>query len=394
MIQYAKMPKARKKRETLLMITWRDIRSPFAGGAEQLTHGILKRLTQDYDVTVLSSAFPNCRLKETIDKVKYIRLGHKKNNYIGVYNWRIYFSVIRYWWKFIRGKQRFDVVIEQINNIPFLYALYADKRTIIYINQLCRQNWFYQVPKILALVGYFIFEPLYLWLLRNRKVITISQSTKNDLLEYGFKNQNIGIIRKGIVLKPVSSPRTIKKYKRWTLLSLGAIRGMKQTHQQLLAFELAKKDIPELKLKIAGSVSHDYGMTVLKMLEVSKYRRDMEYMGSVRRGEKRRLMQCAHLVLMTSVKEGWGLVVTEAASQGTPAVVYSTSGLKDSVVHRRTGLICRKNTPETMAKNIVKLYKDKKLYRKLQKEAWQWSQEMTYENVYRDFRKLLSRYTQ
>src|SRR3989338_9108259 len=159
-----------KKKKKLLLITWRDIESPFAGGAETLTHEILKRVTNQYDVTVLTSAFPHCKLKKTIDKVKYIRLGHKKNNYIGVYNWRIYFSVFRYHFAHIRGKEHFDVIIEQINNIPFLYALYGNKNTTLYVNQLCRQNWFYQVPRLAAFIGYFFFEPICLWLLKGKKV--------------------------------------------------------------------------------------------------------------------------------------------------------------------------------------------------------------------------------
>ena len=46
----------------------------------------------------------------------------------------------------------------------------------------------------------------------------------------------------------------------------------------------------------------------------------------------------AHVLLMTSVREGWGLVVTEANACGTPAVVYNVPGLRDSVRNEETGL--------------------------------------------------------
>jgi len=36
--------------------------------------------------------------------------------------------------------------------------------------------------------------------------------------------------------------------------------------------------------------------------------------------------------LVTSVREGWGLVVTEAASVGTPSYGYDVPGLRDSIL--------------------------------------------------------------
>ena len=56
----------------------------------------------------------------------------------------------------------------------------------------------------------------------------------------------------------------------------------------------------------------------------------------------------------TSVKEGWGLIVTEAGSQGTPAIVYDVDGLRDIVVESETGVIFNsKNKPEELAKKII-----------------------------------------
>ncbi len=42
------------------------------------------------------------------------------------------------------------------------------------------------------------------------------------------------------------------------------------------------------------------------------------------------LMRRATVLCSTSVKEGWGLVVTEANSMGTPALVYDIDGLRSA----------------------------------------------------------------
>ena len=42
-------------------------------------------------------------------------------------------------------------------------------------------------------------------------------------------------------------------------------------------------------------------------------------------------MSRAHVLAVTSVREGWGLVVSEAAALGTPTVAYRVPGLRESV---------------------------------------------------------------
>ena len=379
-----------KTKKKVLMITWRDIKSPFSGGAENLSHHILKELKSKYEITVWSSAFPNCKRFEKIDGIQYIRMGSKKFNFIGPYNWRVYFTVFRYYWFTNKRNINFDVVIEQINNIPFLFSLYGKNKAFIYINQLCRENWFHQLPWVFAVLGYYIFEPVYLWLLRNKKVITISQSTKNDLLKFGFKEKNINIIPVAIDIKPIKNSKSLKKFKDFSLLSLGNIREMKRTLDQIKSFEIAKKTIPKLKLYIAGAPSGGYAAKVFDLIHRSVYKKDIVYLGSISKQQKIKIMQKCHCLLVTSIKEGWGLVVTEAASQGTPSIVYNVGGLRDSVKKNKTGLICDINTPENLAKNICKLYKNKSLYNKLQNNGLNWNRELTYNNSAKTFLEIIN----
>ena len=102
-------------------------------------------------------------------------------------------------------------------------------------------------------------------------------------------------------------------------------------------------------------------------------------------------MQKCHCLLVTSIKEGWGLVVTEASSQGTPSIVYNVDGLRDSVKNNKTGLICEVNSPENLAENIFKLYKNKSLYNKLQNNGLNWSKKLTYNNSAKTFLNIINR---
>lgn len=77
--------------------------------------------------------------------------------------------------------------------------------------------------------------------------------------------------------------------------------------------------------------------------------------------------------------------MTEANSQGTPAVVYDADGLRDSVKNNETGIICQKNNPENLADNIVNLLENKEKYEMLRKNAWEWSKKINFEKSYKDF---------
>ena len=57
----------------------------------------------------------------------------------------------------------------------------------------------------------------------------------------------------------------------------------------------------------------------------------MTFFGRVDEETKRQLMAQAHVLIVTSVREGWGLVVDEAAAVGTPSIGYNVPGLRDSV---------------------------------------------------------------
>jgi len=362
-----------------LWLTWKDRKHPQAGGAETVNEELAKRLVQGgHEVIILTSGFKNVPGEEVTDGYKVIRLGNK---------WTVYYRAYQYYKKNLQGWA--DVVIDEINTIPFFAKHYAYEKNILFVHQLCRKVWFYQMIFPLSVLGYFL-EPIYLRLLRDRSVITVSQSTKNNLMKYGFKDENIKIISEGIDLEPLESADEIKKFEKFTILSFGSVRAMKRTDDIIKAFELAKEKIPRLSLVIAGDFGGGFGRRALKLARSSKFKKSIEFCGKVNGERKVELMQKSHLLCAASVKEGWGLVVTEANSQGTPAVVYDVDGLRDAVRNGETGLVCEKNTPESMAENIVELYSDKNKYEKLRRSALRWSREINFEKSYRDFETIVS----
>jgi glycosyltransferase involved in cell wall biosynthesis len=363
----------------ILWLTWKDLGNPLAGGAERVNEEIAKRLVENgHEVVFLTANFPGGMAEETVDGYKVIRLGNR---------WSVYWKAYRFYTKHMTGWA--DLVIDEVNTMPFFAKFYVKEKNILFVHQLCREIWFYQMFFPLNLAG-FALEPLYMRLFNDCKVITISDSTKKDLKRFGFKDCNIKIICEGTDIAPVKDIDKIRKCTKPTLLSFGSIRSMKRTTHILKAFEIAKCKIPDLELIIAGDNNNCYGRKVFRMAQMSKFSSSIHILGKVGKEGKIELMQKTHILLSTPVKEGWGLVVTEANSQGTPAIVYNVDGLRDSVRNNSTGIVCDKNTPFEIANNIISLLKNKDTYNRLRYNAWAWSLVHNFENSYKLFIKYIT----
>lgn len=367
----------------ILWTTWKDHKHPGAGGAELVARELTLRMAAEgHDVTVLTCGYPGAPATELEDGIRFIRVGSSRYFHP--------FQAMAYYVQHMRG--RFDVVIEEIEGCaPYFIAFFERraKRFLLY-HQLGRINWLYEVPKPFSYIGYKVAAPAATRLIAMSKapVITVSESTRNVLARYGFSKERTHIISEGLPVKPLKNLHDVTKYARPTVLSFGAMRAMKRTIDQIKAFEIARQQVPDLQMKIGGSTKGSYGNEVLRYIENSPYRQDIEVLGKVSTEAKAELMQKSHIIFVTSVEEGWGLTVSEANGQGTPAVVYDVSGLRDSVRHGETGIVTEPD-PRALAAGAVELMDHRDKYERLRRNAWRWSKELTFDRSYADFKNII-----
>ena len=366
----------------ILWLSWKDRGHPQWGGAEVLTHELRKRLcAEGHAVTLLTSGYRGAAAHEICSGIETIRVGASRYSHP--------LKAIAHFHRHLRNK--FDILIEEVNATPYFSVLSerVAKRFLLY-HHLEREVWLHEAPPPLNLLGYHVFEPLATRALGMAGVplITVSESTRQEMIGYGFRPELTNIISEGIELAPLADLDEGQKFARPTMLSLGSVRAMKRTLDQVKAFELAKPNVPELQLKIAGDASGSYGKQVLEYIARSPYAKDIDYVGRIAPRDKPKLMRSCHFIAVTSVKEGWGLIVTEAASQGTPAIVYDVPGLRDSVRHGRTGLVTAES-PGAMAAGISELMHDKQRYQELRHAAWEWSKNITFDQSYKDLKTIL-----
>jgi glycosyltransferase involved in cell wall biosynthesis len=105
------------------------------------------------------------------------------------------------------------------------------------------------------------------------------------------------------------------------------------------------------------------------------------FTGQVSEEEKARALRRAHLLVHTSIREGWGLNVIEANAMGTPAIAYPVGGLVDSTVHGQTGIVTRTETPESVVEGVLPLLNNPGEYDRLRLNAWERAKTFVWQRV-------------
>lgn len=361
----------------ILILSWRDIKNPSAGGAEVLTHEICKRLVKKgHQVTIISGKFNNAKTKETIDRVQIIRPANFSPQSLTDYlHWPLFLKKIKN--TINKLENQIDIIIDQVHGLPNFSQLYVKKPLVFFPLEVAREIWNYQVPFPGNLLGIFL-ENIYLRLGRNHQFITISTSTARDLKQYGINK--IAIIKPGINPPPANLP---KKTENPSFICLGRIAKMKRLEDSIKAFAITKSKYPKIRLHIIGKGPQ---FSSLKRLTTNlRLQNSITLHGFVNEKQKYILLSQSWALLSTSVREGWGLNVIEAAIVKTPTLAYKIPGIVDTVINNKTGLITNSNNPNELAKLMQKLIKDKKLRQKLGHEVKNHSRQYSWDKTTDEF---------
>lgn len=337
----------------ILILNWRDIQNPRAGGAELLTHEMAKRwISAGHPVTVFSERFDGAAREELVDGVRIVR----KGRWWSVHFWAMIYYVLRF-------RPVTDVIVDEVHWFPFFSVLYAPTKTVLLVCEVAHPLFFRLFPFPAAVVGRMI-EKAYVFCYRSIPVLAISDSTRDALITEGVNPRQITVLPMGLSL-----PRLAKWYPkspRFTLIVVARLHVLKGVADAIDAFARIQARELNVQLWIVGGDSDGYQKELERRAHDLGVAGRIAFFGRVSEEKKFELLARAHILLMPSIHEGWGLVVSEAASQGTPAVGYRTSGVKDVIVHGRTGILVEAGKPEKLATEAVKLWIDKERYARFQ----------------------------
>lgn len=349
----------------ILLLNWRDLHHPQAGGAEVWTHEVARRLVdRGHQVTVFSGRAEGTARSEVVDGVVIRRAG-------GQVTTRLH---AKRWFRRAHGERIFDVVVEEINTIPYFARRWSRLPTVVLIHQLAREVWWHEAHRSVAWLGR-LLEP---WALRACRgpVIALSESTRRDMLALGFPSQSAVVAMTGIDISDDGGAAAERDPNR--IVYVGRIAPSKRVGDLVRALAIVRRSVPQAHLVVVGRGSEREEGRLRRTTLALGVSDAVELRGYVAADEKRRLLESARLVAMCSVREGWGMAVTEANAVGTPAAVYRVPGLVDSTRHDQTGLVTDPN-PEALSAAIVRLMTDQSLFDRLSAGASAWARELTWE---------------
>jgi glycosyltransferase involved in cell wall biosynthesis len=353
----------------ILAINWEDLKNPQAGGAEVHLQEILKRIAQKgHEITLLCSSFPGAKPTEEFDGIRIIRKGFR-------YNFNL---VAPFAFKALLREKNWDIVIEDINKIPFYTPLYHRLPLLVIIPHLFSDTVFKEINFVLGLYIYLSEKPIPA-IYRGFKFMVISESTKEDLVKRGIPPDDIFVIKCGIDQALYRVDPQVKKETDPTVIYLGRLKKYKSIDHLLAGFSLVLGKIPEAQLVIVGE--GDYKGHLMDFAKKLGLEKKVEFTGYVDKYEKVKRLQKSWVAVYPSLKEGWGLTNIEANACGTPVIASNVPGLKDSVIDGQTGLLFEYGNVQELSECMVKILSDKEHRETLIRGGISWARSFNWDEV-------------
>jgi glycosyltransferase involved in cell wall biosynthesis len=306
------------------VVAWRDLDDPEAGGSEIHADEIMKRWSSaGLEIKSWTSAVPG--RASLVERNGYIaqRAGGRYEIFPAV--------VLR--GLFSRRSNRPDAVVEIWNGMPFLSPLWHRGRRLILIHHVHGEMWQMTLPGLLGRMGWLMEHRLAPPFYRKSPIATLSTSSRMEI-EERLRLRSVSVVPPGI--SPFFKPGLVRS-EAPLVVAVGRLVPVKRFELLIRHFVEVRKTVPSACFVIVGE---GYLRTELEQLIRECGAEDwISLPGRISDNELLDLYQRAWLVTSSSLREGWGMSLTEAAACGTPSVAVDIAGHRDAVKNGSSGLL-------------------------------------------------------
>jgi glycosyltransferase involved in cell wall biosynthesis len=219
--------------------------------------------------------------------------------------------------------------------MPFFSRLVARCPVLVLVHHVHREQWSAVVGPVFARIGWWMesrFAPL---LYRGCRYLTVSDETRRELAGLGIATSRTAVVRNGLDDPP---PVRAERDRDPTLVVVGRVVPHKRVEHAVDVVARLAHRWPKLRLEVVG---HGWWLDNLrKHIDERDVADRVTLHGFVDEQDKHEILARSWVHLCPSVKEGWGIVIMEAAVHGVPSVAYRRAGgVAESIVDNRTGLL-------------------------------------------------------
>ena len=361
----------------ILFLTWKDIKHPRAGWAEVVMLEYAKRLVQDWHkVTWFASGFKWWEKEEVIEGIQIIR--KYSINTIYFFAWK--------WYKKFKKSNKIDLILDEAGWIPLLSPLYEKNIPIYFFAHHIATDeynkFIFPFNKLWKAFGDWTYK-----LYKNYPTITVSTSTKQELIQkFGFKN--VEIVENAVNIEP------IKKIDFWNkeneIVFLWRIARAKRLEESIKAFEKFLKNSTEYVFNIIWNKQEiEYFQSLEKLISELWIEKQVNFIDYSKENVQKYLTS-AKLMLVTSKKEWYWLVVLEWNSYWLPVLSYDVPGLRDSTKDWKNWYLIKNENFEAMAEKMNQILKDEKKYQEIANSSLEYIKNFwTWDDRYKEFKEIM-----
>jgi len=277
-----------------------------------------------------------------------------------------------------------------------ILSFFTSKPHIIAIHDifsLCGKNYWgdwaaqNQVSKINSFLAP-IFEKLMIKL-KHDCVHTVSEATRDDLLEFGEKKP-IHVIHNSIDKFQTVIIDTISSQ----FVYVGRLVFYKNLEVVFRAIDIIRKKKPEIKLIVIGGGPHQKKLeNMVKKLELES---NILFKGYTDSDEKTKLIAQSNGLILPSLCEGFGLVILEAFSQKKPVLVSNLRPMSDIVSDGNTGFVLDPYDEKVWVEHILKLVNEPNLAKILGNNGFKtlnanYNQDLMYQKLIKMYNDVLTK---
>jgi glycosyltransferase involved in cell wall biosynthesis len=307
------------------VLAWRDFDDPEAGGSELHAHRIIAAWSKaGLDVSMTTSSVPGGRRVVRRDGYRVIRRAGRYS----VFPRSILSGAVG---RIGTG----DGVVEIWNGMPFFSPLWSRSPQITFLHHVHAEMWKMALPRGLAEMGHLVEHRLAPPFYRNSRIVTLSHSSKSEIVaRLHLSPERITVTPPGV--EPRFSPGG-ERSQTPLVVAVGRLVPVKRFPLLIDALVRLKAGHPDLRAVLAGE---GYERPALESLIRAHGAEDwIELPGFVDDRALVDLYRSAWVVASSSLREGWGMTVTEAGACGTPSVATRIGGHEDAVDDGKSGIL-------------------------------------------------------
>ncbi len=326
------------------MVAWRDIDDDEAGGSELHAHEIARRWAAcGIDVVLRTSGVAGGPRTLVRDRYRAVRADGR---YAVFTHAPLEIAAGRF-----GPIGKLDGLVEIWNGMPFLSPLWWRGPRIVFLHHVHAEMWRMVLPPRLAQAGNLLESRLAPPIYRKTRIVTLSHSSRQEIVQsLGMKPELVSVVPPGIDARfsregpregpsPVGarSPGTAVKSSHPLVVAVGRLVPVKQFHRLIAAAGPLQALHRDLEVVIVGE---GYERPALEAAIATAGLSDVVRLtGRLSDDQLVDLYRRAWVLASTSVREGWGMTVTEAAACGTPSVASRIAGHVDAVEDDVSGVL-------------------------------------------------------